>query len=316
VVSSMGNVLRQLQPLDKQQPVVPASQELEKVINGPGWPKPVTAQQPPRVFVYASPGASEGHRPGSLNLLGEAVWGGGHLYQVTGGGGGWGAKAGLLSLNPDTAHSATHGLGKSSIASDSISNADGPPSNGPQLTADLVGGDDTIWFIREMSPEHEVDAKRYAHSKTARKLRYWSLSTYPPKYCIGRLPLAGDDSVASSQEQEDKSYITGHSFGVLSHEAIGLESVKLSWTGSESQPEIKAVHRSLVDLSRFCVYGHSDPTFSGKQVATANGSREQKRTAAKRDALPSHGEPSATATDKANEGEGHEERPNATSETT
>ncbi|KIX05446.1 uncharacterized protein Z518_06318 [Rhinocladiella mackenziei CBS 650.93] len=103
VIKSMGNVLSQIEIEGK---AVPASQELEKAVSDhisgdstPGSHSPL--------LIYAlirSPTESdveEGDAPGSSTGKStplQTLWQDARLFKVTGGGGGWGKRQGLLSL--------------------------------------------------------------------------------------------------------------------------------------------------------------------------------------------------------------------------
>ncbi|KIW22171.1 uncharacterized protein PV07_12490 [Cladophialophora immunda] len=103
VVRSMGNVLRQIE-VDGEG--VPASQELEKAVSAYIKANPAsTARSPLLVFALIRPpgtlsfeegpdGNNDIHGSGSL----KSLWHGAQLFKVSGGGGGWGKRQGLLSL--------------------------------------------------------------------------------------------------------------------------------------------------------------------------------------------------------------------------
>ncbi|KAL4765443.1 uncharacterized protein BDW70DRAFT_127734 [Aspergillus foveolatus] len=104
VISSMGNILRQVTKHadGKSDESMPASSELEKVL-----PRYISENDiaDRRVTVWAliektekSPYAKSNHSPSSLA---EAIQNGAKLHRVMSGGGGWGKKQGLLSLDPE-----------------------------------------------------------------------------------------------------------------------------------------------------------------------------------------------------------------------
>ncbi|OJK05062.1 hypothetical protein ASPACDRAFT_20046 [Aspergillus aculeatus ATCC 16872] len=105
VISSMGNILRQLSKhTDKRsQDPMPASLELERDLPRYIAEHNITDQ---RVSVWALIETSEeGYTAGkeaSQESLIEAIRKGGKLHRVMSGGGGWGKKQGLLSLDPET----------------------------------------------------------------------------------------------------------------------------------------------------------------------------------------------------------------------
>ena len=104
VVRSMGNVLAQIE-IDGED--VPASQELEKAVPAYIQSNPTSTIQGP-LLVYAlvrpetmlSPHKDDGvdEMRSSSSVL-DDLWRGGKLFKVSGGGGGWGKRQGLLSLD-------------------------------------------------------------------------------------------------------------------------------------------------------------------------------------------------------------------------
>lgn len=103
VVSSMGNILRQITSStdDSSSDAMPASTELEKEL-----PRYISEHNiaDPLIAVWAlieksdiKPSMGEGVQDHIANSLRT----GGKLYRVMSGGGGWGKKQGLLSLDPD-----------------------------------------------------------------------------------------------------------------------------------------------------------------------------------------------------------------------
>lgn len=102
VVSSMGNILRQVsKSLESTADAHPASADLEKEL-----PRYVSSLGVPhqRVSVWALVEPAESARPvqeWSAQQLEEAVSRGARLHRVMSGGGGWGKKQGLLSLDPE-----------------------------------------------------------------------------------------------------------------------------------------------------------------------------------------------------------------------
>ncbi|EXJ83173.1 hypothetical protein A1O1_06792 [Capronia coronata CBS 617.96] len=104
VVRSMGNVLAQIEVDGKP---VPASRELEKAVTQYTSSHPTRAYRGPiQVFALVRPPGSshsESHdtrkdEEHTGSILAE-LWQDARLFKVTGGGGGWGKKQGLLSLD-------------------------------------------------------------------------------------------------------------------------------------------------------------------------------------------------------------------------
>lgn len=109
VVSSMGNILRQISQSenDGSNEPIPASSELEREL-----PRYVNDHNidDPRLSVWAlvQPSGSEnGVGTYSQDQVVSAIRQGGRLHRVVSGGGGWGKKKGLLSLDPETSFKET-----------------------------------------------------------------------------------------------------------------------------------------------------------------------------------------------------------------
>ncbi|KAL3456364.1 hypothetical protein BJX64DRAFT_46189 [Aspergillus heterothallicus] len=112
VISSMGNILRQIAKhagSESNEPI-PASSELEKEL-----PRYITEHniQDRRVSVWAlietsaeSPYSKSNH---SQSNLAKSIQAGGKLHRVMSGGGGWGKKQGLLSLDPEVSFEKSEG---------------------------------------------------------------------------------------------------------------------------------------------------------------------------------------------------------------
>lgn len=102
VISSMGNILRQVAKHadDRSTAPMPASSELEKELPRYIAQNDIMDQ---RVSVWAlveTPEQSSATKPLENSLL-PRVRAGGKLHRVMSGGGGWGKKQGLLSLDPE-----------------------------------------------------------------------------------------------------------------------------------------------------------------------------------------------------------------------
>lgn len=107
IMASMGNILSQISKADGSDAAVPASTELEKAI--PEYIKTHDVQdQRLAVWAYIQPDTSESNggsqksmstRHDEQQFLG--LHGDARLHRVVSGGGGWGKKQGLLSLDPE-----------------------------------------------------------------------------------------------------------------------------------------------------------------------------------------------------------------------
>lgn len=96
IVAGLGNILRQV---DVNGTATPASRELEEAIPRVLAQRPEGRRGVVGVWAVVYPASPSPPREGDV----EAVLArGGHVRKVLSGGGGWGAKQGLLSLDPET----------------------------------------------------------------------------------------------------------------------------------------------------------------------------------------------------------------------
>ncbi|OJD14141.1 hypothetical protein AJ78_05490 [Emergomyces pasteurianus Ep9510] len=123
IVTSMGNIISQLCRGDGSGSTIPASTELEKAL--PAYLKENNLENQ-RVAVWAlvQPVASNDERPVSSDMTADAnvntngrnkqmdpfvaINNGATLHRVVSGGGGWGKKQGLLSLDPEYSYQAEY----------------------------------------------------------------------------------------------------------------------------------------------------------------------------------------------------------------
>ncbi|PYH45520.1 uncharacterized protein BP01DRAFT_318775 [Aspergillus saccharolyticus JOP 1030-1] len=171
VISSMGNILRQLSKHTDNHSMdpMPASLELEKDL-----PRYIAEHNiaDQRVSVWALIETSEeGYTAGkgaSQESLIEAIRKGGKLHRVMSGGGGWGKKQGLLSLDPETTFMETgqkhrllglEGLFNADNANISFDSSPPPPSFemrgfGEDLStlSQAAGSGDYIQFFVSVEP--------------------------------------------------------------------------------------------------------------------------------------------------------------------
>ena len=104
VGDSVGNIIRTLEIVDgsNKEKGVPASKELEQYVSR--WMKMQThTNERADIWALVTPHRHQTNNPGTEKVsLQLALESGSHLHKVLSGGGGWGAKQGLLSLDPDT----------------------------------------------------------------------------------------------------------------------------------------------------------------------------------------------------------------------
>ncbi|PYI10292.1 V-type ATPase [Aspergillus sclerotiicarbonarius CBS 121057] len=235
VISSMGNILRQLAKHTDSQSAepMPASSELEKEL-----PRYIEEHgiADRRVSVWALIESSEkGFQMGtdlnSQESLVKAIRAGAKLHRVMSGGGGWGKKQGLLSLDPETTFIETEGDGLLELEglfavreAHPVSDVPPPPPaffDMPQLEDSLstlsqaAGPGDYIQFFVSVEPDHAPNPRSEEGSIA---------------FNFGIVSDAESVVQATDRTQKDL-VVASHYFGALSEKAITyLQPV----TGAES----------------------------------------------------------------------------------
>lgn len=222
VVTSMGNILRQVTGATDSNSI-PASSELEKEL-----PRYIEENDiaDPLVAVWAliekpEVGSSiEADSP--QDHVAKSLRGGGKLYRVMSGGGGWGKKQGLLSLDPDATLSEAanqEGLNAlSSIFGDSAPMQDLPPSFDEGLVIDdlnllsqAASRGDYIQFFVSVEPNATQVIRSELSQQQATGLSYCFGVVFDPE---------GDGGVtADGMSRKDLAVLPNY-FGALSSKTI------------------------------------------------------------------------------------------------
>ncbi|KAJ5390242.1 uncharacterized protein N7496_001310 [Penicillium cataractarum] len=225
VIASMGNILRQISKSsdpNSQEPI-PASSELEKDL--PRYIKEhnITDQ---RVSVWAlveKPDIKVGDPSlPTRDYLIQSLSQGGKLHRVVSGGGGWGKKQGLLSLDPEISFSGSaqrHAL----VGLDQLFNpsADAEMDLPPFLAKGLVGEDlsllsqvatagDFIQFFVSVDPASIQDAVPSNAGRSDGNITYR----------FGMVSKAEERSPSDMMDGNDNITVVPNSFGALSEKSI------------------------------------------------------------------------------------------------
>ncbi|KAL6166688.1 hypothetical protein ACJQWK_08030 [Exserohilum turcicum] len=183
-------------------------------------------------------------RPPAWNtLVSQAISEGARLHRVLSGGGGWGKKAGLLSLDPVPVYGPPE-----SIGSDAAAVSDDPSDFESTLTPVVRDGDSIQFFILPKAMlDHE--ARQFDNytsvTRLTRKGKLWGWE-------LGTVPSTMD-SIPGKSWQHQTARKTAYtlfnsSFGALTEGAMTL--TRRSWT---RQGGISSVHTTMLDVpfSRF-----------------------------------------------------------------
>lgn len=225
VIASMGNILRQISKStdpNSQEPI-PASSELEKDL--PQYIKEhnITDQ---RVTVWAlveKPDIKVGdHSLPTRDYLIQSLRQGGKLHRVVSGGGGWGKKQGLLSLDPEISFSGS-AQRDALVGLDQLFNpsADVEMDLPPFLAKGLVGDDlsllsqvatagDFIQFFVSVDPTSMQDAVPSDASHSEGNITYR----------FGMVANAEERSSSDMIDGNENITVVPNSFGALSEKAI------------------------------------------------------------------------------------------------
>ena len=250
ILSSMGNVIRQLKSANDGEPL-PASAELEEKV-----PQYLARKRDTdgTLLVFAlvteagiteTPGLDVILQPSEANVieadmssLRRALLAGAHLHRVTSGGGGWGKKQGLLSLDPafDFAkHDDTGSL-------DAMLQGENPGDGVRSLNAVKPG--DFVQFFASYESEQQTLWNMESASTTDVDTSDWDgmewMQQTPLHTIVGSLPAQDNLSMPLQDRKQSQSMIIGipDQFGMLSAGGTCLRRCKIE--GRVRQPETDA----------------------------------------------------------------------------
>ena len=181
------------------------------------------------------------------SLVSEALAEGARLHRVLSGGGGWGKKAGLLSLDPVPANQATESSGGALLEM-----VNDPEDFESTLTPVVRSGDSIQFFI---SPKSDL-AQEASRSDSLEKLQ--SIPNHKKDrawgWNVGTVPSTMDSIPGESWQhrplQEDARHVVFRgSFGALTEGALTLRQYSMERNKGEPRP----VNTTMVDVpfSRF-----------------------------------------------------------------
>lgn len=233
VITSMGNVISQLAAENGGQKGVPASTELEKIL--PEYVRKHNLEnQRLAVWALVKP-ENTNHKDApaveTTDDVSKAIASGSRLHRVMGGGGGWGKKQGLLSLDPEyvaaTATKAPVGLPIEEVLSDRsqeaqddvlLDFADELPSflrsseeySISSLSSVAKPGDHVQFFV---APLDTPEAASSPNSQTEGVI-------YPETRVFGVIPTSDTPFSSPVSDNGTNVLVVQNHFGVLSNKAI------------------------------------------------------------------------------------------------
>ncbi|KAJ5590582.1 hypothetical protein N7450_004554 [Penicillium hetheringtonii] len=220
VISSMGNILREVSKSTDPNSLapMPASSELEKEL-----PRYIEDQDivDQRVSVWALVEKPEATVSCSQDGLLDSVFNGGKLHRVMSGGGGWGKKQGLLSLDPEIGFPGTTGQVDLNHLDDLFNHSTSTTSELPPRFPDGIVGDD-LSMLSQVAAEGDF-IQFYASVEST------PLQQNQPRqnkglddvsYCFGVVSEAEQMNSETSQAPQAGLTALPNAFGALSEKAI------------------------------------------------------------------------------------------------
>ncbi|KAI0580673.1 hypothetical protein PtrSN002B_009171 [Pyrenophora tritici-repentis] len=181
------------------------------------------------------------------NLVAEAIANGARLHRVLSGGGGWGKKAGLLSLDPVPANQSTISSGDALLEM-----VDDPKDFESTLTPVVRAGESIQFFI---SPKSDL-SQEASQSDSLEKLRLipQTIDDHTWGWEIGTIPSTMDSIPGASWQhrpfqKDDKSVMFRGGFGALTEGGLTLTQHSVR----PNEDNSLAVNTTMVDVpfSRF-----------------------------------------------------------------
>lgn len=257
--SSMGNIIREIQAsafeelsssVPPQAPF-PASRELESIVPQIlARRKSTKADTPLQIYALVVPaqlGASYLSTSVKFPGLQNALWDGASLHRVTSGGGGWGKKQGLLSLDPAISFDQTSM--NSNLALPSY-----PNQEQSSRRENFLAPGNFILFYGTKEDGRPTEALPPSGSADENQGSEVALGVIPE-------PQQMLDPIEAKSRQSSKIYAVANFFGMFSERGSCIES----WEGRIDVPEIqedltKGTVQSRIDVPymRFSSLSNSD----------------------------------------------------------
>lgn len=222
VVTSMGNILRQVTKSTDGTSMdpMPASSELEKEL-----PRYIDEHNivDQRVSVWALVEKSNvevsDQKLSAQDRVAESLRRGGKLHRVMSGGGGWGKKQGLLSLDPEVSFPGTARRGELVGVKELFEPNKGAPLDLPLSLDEIMGGDDLSHLSQVASEGDYIQFFVSVEPATSQGDAVNNQKLSDVTYCFGVVSDAEEmDPPNSGQEQSLISI--ENTFGALSEKAI------------------------------------------------------------------------------------------------
>lgn len=254
IAAGLGNIVRELYDGRATNETMPASQELENAVSRESQ-NLESPDQKPEVWALITPRTRWITEP-QIGTSNAAHWieRGSRLHRILSGGGGWGAKKGLLALDPDTDFCNPQPETFQALENDQVTDQ----TPGQQL-AGLFKPGDIITFFRSRFSLSQPYVRRVQSNA-----RSWHVKS-PTSVCFGSAPSTADvvQSEASSNEEPlfQKILVKGF-FGMLSEQGMNYHIEREVPAGS-MEPSGIVVHTKIDSpYARFSITGRRRPEFN------------------------------------------------------
>ena len=240
IKSALGNVVREVE-VGVQ--TVPASTELEAAVEMARRSMPAGSSGTPfsNVFAVLRPGH---HRSWSLTDAG--LWTGCRVHKVTGGGGGWGSRAGMLSLDPAISFPELDEPKEAAAQDDQVGEFPSLENFGRE--GNLVKDGDSIAFFHDTgrgefctsSDQSELDAQ-WHESLSGPPSSLIKLGTIPRDLVFPDTDSASASPAATGDNNSPDSQGITHAegrFGLLTEEGLAIEYNGYEVERKEVEPSI------------------------------------------------------------------------------
>ena len=234
VAAAMGNVVRRFYIEGVSGPDEPASKELEDSVAQFFSDRGEDMQT---LSIWALVGKSTTAPPGMRNDLGRLLLRGAHLHRVLSGGGGWGNKQGLLSLDPEQDFNGASNT--SPFDSEDLDTGTGPSFGQTVSPGDVI----SFWMgpLANGSPEQSIQPAALDGSWEIHKIRKSFIFGTAPSTMDNR--PSGAPTPPEDSKPQDYTYV-GNQFCMLSEKGWTLSFEPAD--GHKVQTKIDAPSSAMV----------------------------------------------------------------------
>lgn len=224
VSAALGNIVRKITKGENLDEEVPASEHLEKSV-GRLLSNGLYPNQPTLIWALVTPRECRTDRPAVITQrLQDKIERGSRLHRVLSGGGGWGAKEGLLALDP-----AIQYANDQDETQQGLGDGEDMDAERAQSLRNIVKPGDIITFYTQGQSPIRVGKPRI---KTKRRLRKgfansWNINIFPSIH-IGTISSPTEtvscfnDAADEVSEPSEFIFIRSH-FGMLSERGMSLK---------------------------------------------------------------------------------------------